>query len=79
MEINLEFWRPCSSCKKPIKYSSRFYECSVSTCNRKRTGYVFCSVGCWERHLPGARHRDAGAVEKQSPSLQEWKKELEAL
>jgi hypothetical protein len=25
-------------------------------------------VSCWEVHLPGAKHRDAGAVEKKSPS-----------
>jgi hypothetical protein len=61
------FWRECSSCKKEINYNVKYYECSVSSCNGLRTGYVFCSVPCWERHLPGARHRDAAAIEKVSP------------
>ncbi len=60
-------WRKCSSCKKPIGFGAKYYVCSVSTCNNERTGYVFCSVPCFETHLPGARHRDAGAVEKMSP------------
>ncbi len=60
-------WRKCSSCKKDILLNSKYYECSVSTCTGLRTGYVFCTVSCWEVHLPGAKHRDAGAVEKRSP------------
>ncbi|MEQ1723177.1 MAG: hypothetical protein ABL930_08360, partial [Pseudobdellovibrio sp.] len=63
------YWRKCSSCKKEIPLNSKYYECSVSTCTGQRTGYVFCSVSCWEVHLPGAKHRDAGAVEKRSPSV----------
>lgn len=62
------YWRKCSSCKKEIPLNTKYYECSVSTCTGLRTGYVFCSVSCWEVHLPGAKHRDAGAVEKKSPS-----------
>ncbi|MGZ3692219.1 MAG: hypothetical protein ACXVAX_11995, partial [Pseudobdellovibrio sp.] len=61
-------WRKCSTCKKDILLNSKYYECSVSTCTGLRTGYVFCSVNCWEVHLPGAKHRDAGAVEKKSPA-----------
>lgn len=63
-----QVWRKCSSCKKDIALSTKYYECSVSTCTGPRTGYVFCSVPCWEVHLPGARHRDAGAIEKKSPA-----------
>jgi len=63
-----QIWRKCSSCKKDIALSTKYYECSVSTCTGQRTGYVFCSVPCWEVHLPGARHRDAGAIEKKSPA-----------
>ncbi len=62
------FWRKCSSCKKDIALNSKYYECSVSTCTGQRTGYVFCSISCWEVHLPGAKHRDAGAIEKKSPA-----------
>jgi hypothetical protein len=76
IEASPEFWRRCSSCKNPIAYKTAHYVCSVSTCTRKRTGYVFCSVHCWERHLPGARHRDAAAIEALSPSFEEWKSEL---
>lgn len=65
------FWRKCSSCKKEIGLSTKYYECSVSTCTGQRTGYVFCSIPCWEVHLPGARHRDAGAIEKKSPAVAE--------
>lgn len=61
-------WRKCSSCKKPILFGTRYYVCSVSTCNGPRTGYVFCSVSCFETHLPGARHKEAGAIEKMAPS-----------
>ncbi|MBC7457605.1 MAG: hypothetical protein H7235_04960 [Bdellovibrionaceae bacterium] len=65
-------WKKCSSCKKPIFLGSHYYECSVSTCTGDRTGYVFCSVGCWEAHIPGANHRSsAGAIEKFAPKTLE--------
>lgn len=67
MNMTLASWRKCSSCKKDIAFNTKYYECSVSTCTGQRTGYVFCSVPCWEVHLPGAKHRDAGAIEKKSP------------
>jgi hypothetical protein len=63
-----QVWRKCSACKKDILLNSIYYECSVSTCTGQRTGYVFCSIACWEVHLPGARHRNAGAVEKRAPA-----------
>lgn len=56
--------KKCSSCKKVIAINQKYYVCSVSTCNGQRTGYSFCSIPCFESHLPGARHRDAGAVER---------------
>ncbi len=71
-----EVWRLCSSCKKALGFKIKFFECSVSTCNNKRTGLVFCSVACWEVHLPNARHRDAGAIEKISPGPEQWAREL---
>lgn len=73
----MNYWKPCSSCKKEIGFNTKYYECSVSTCTGHRTGYVFCSVQCWERHVPGAKHRDAAAVEKKSPSQAEYDKSLE--
>lgn len=62
-----EYWKLCSRCKKPIAFNTKYFVCSVSTCNGVRTGYVFCSVFCWEVHVPEAQHRNAGAVEKISP------------
>ena len=61
-------WKLCSSCRKPIEYGSVYQKCSVSTCNRKRTANYFCSVECWDAHLPGARHRDAWAEEETAPA-----------
>jgi hypothetical protein len=76
MSEQLDYWKTCSSCKKAIGFKQKYFECSVSTCQGKRTGYVFCSLPCWECHLPGAKHRDAGAIEKNSPSQAEWQIEL---
>ena len=61
-------WRRCSACKKPIALGALYQVCSVSTCNRERTGLAFCSVECWEVHLPGANHREAWAVERRAPA-----------
>jgi hypothetical protein len=61
------FWKKCSSCKKPIVLGAKYYVCSVSTCNGQRTGYVFDSVACFEVHLPAARHKDAAAIEMRAP------------
>ena len=64
-------WRRCSACKKPIALGAVYWACNVSTCNQKRTALCFCSVSCWEVHLPGANHREAWAVEKRAPSTPE--------
>lgn len=74
MDENKNVWKKCSSCKKPILFGAQYYECSVSTCTGDRTGYVFCSVACWEVHLPGAKHRNAGAVEKFAPKTMDAKR-----
>lgn len=60
-------WKKCTICKKSISFGASYYVCSVSTCNGERTGFAFCSVPCFDAHLPGARHRDAGAIEKMAP------------
>ncbi|MEM9173622.1 MAG: hypothetical protein AAGC67_00160 [Myxococcota bacterium] len=62
-----ERWRRCSACKSEIALGAVHWVCSVSTCNRKRTGLVFCTVDCWEIHLPTERHREAWAVEARAP------------
>lgn len=65
-------WKRCSTCKKGLPFGALYYVCSVSTCNRKRTGLFFCSVECWEVHLPMARHREAWAVEETAPTRDAW-------
>ena len=64
-------WRRCSACKKPIPLGATYWVCNVSTCNRKRTGLVFCTVSCWEVHLPGANHRESWALERTAPTTPE--------
>ncbi|MEZ4334979.1 MAG: hypothetical protein R3F35_24740 [Myxococcota bacterium] len=64
-----ERWRRCSACKQDIPLSGVYWVCSVSTCNRARTALVFCSVDCWEIHLPTERHRTAWAVEQRAPAV----------
>lgn len=67
-EAQKAFWGKCSTCKKEIGFDSVYYICSVSSCNKKSGGFRFCSVGCFEAHVPLMRHRDAGAFEERSPS-----------
>lgn len=64
-----EIWRKCSSCKKDIMTGAKYFVCSVSTCQGKITNYVFCSVDCWDAHVPTERHRpdSAGAIERTAP------------
>jgi histone H3/H4 len=50
-------WKSCSSCKKPIPYGGKYYTCSVSTCNTARLSLVFCSMACWDAHVPTLNHR----------------------
>ena len=64
---NSAIWRHCSSCKKAIHCGSKYLVCSVSTCNRARTGLVFCTMDCWDAHVPVARHREAAAEELTAP------------
>lgn len=69
METTGERWRRCSTCKGDIGFDRAYWTCSVSTCNRPRTGLVFCSVSCWDAHVPIMRHRDdAGALDARSPT-----------
>ncbi len=61
------FWGRCSTCKKGIPFAAKYFLCSVSTCKHPRTGLRFCSVDCWDAHLPLARHREAWAEEAVAP------------
>lgn len=75
--LNQDYWKKCNSCKKTLPYRSNYWVCNVSTCNRKRTGLIFCSVSCWDAHNPLMNHRDSWAVEKKAPSFQEYRLALE--
>ena len=54
----------CSMCRKPIAFGAKYYRCSVTACNAGRMKLVFCTAGCWDAHLPTARHRSAQAIEE---------------
>jgi hypothetical protein len=69
-------WRKCSTCKSWIGYGSRYLKCNVSTCNRKRTGMVFCSEPCWDAHVPIMNHRDAWTEKAQAPMEAEEKESM---
>ena len=66
------FWRRCSTCKRELGFGAPYWTCSVSTCNRKGSSFVFCSLSCWNGHVPTMRHRDAWAEEQSSPTRDEW-------
>ena len=67
-----DYWAKCSSCKKEIPFSTKYYLCSVSTCRHTRKGFRFCSVPCWDEHLGFMNHREAWAEEAVSPSRAEY-------
>ena len=54
----------CAVCKAPIGMGGRYYRCSVSSCNTGSFKLAFCKLACWDAHVPGARHRDAAALEE---------------
>jgi len=68
------FFRKCSSCKTPILWKTKYWVCSVSSCNRVGKELVFCKVSCFDAHVPVFNHKSAGAIEKfsrvDSPSIQ---------
>ncbi len=69
------FWKRCSTCKRDIPFVSTYWACNVSTCNRARTALAFCSVACWDAHVPMLRHREAWAEEQRAPTQAEWARE----
>jgi hypothetical protein len=68
-------WSRCTACKRDIGFGAVYWQCSVSTCNRRNTDYTFCSVACWDSHIATLRHRDAWAVEARAPSREAWQRE----
>ena len=69
--MNDAIFRKCSTCKRDIPFGAAHYVCSVSTCNRKGTDFAFCTVECWDGHVPLFRHRDAWAEERTAPTRDE--------
>jgi hypothetical protein len=70
-----ETWLLCSACRNDIAFGSKYFQCSVSTCNRARMRLVFCSVVCWDSHVATLRHRDAWAEDKIAPTRAAWERE----
>lgn len=75
---NAATWKRCSSCKADIAFGAAWWACNVSTCNRPRTGLVFCNVSCWDAHLSVVNHRESWALERRAPSRAEWEREQAA-
>jgi hypothetical protein len=73
--VDRSFWKHCSTCKKEIPFRGGYHACNVSTCNRGHTALAFCSVECWDSHVPLLRHRDAWSLEKRAPSREEFERE----
>ncbi len=73
-----EFWLRCTECKSEIAYGAKYFQCSVSTCNRSKFRLVFCTIVCWDSHLADARHRDAWAEEARAPTRETWQRESAA-
>jgi hypothetical protein len=65
-------FKHCSTCKKPIRFEGEYFQCSVSTCNRKKLGMFFCTLECWDAHVPMMRHREAWAEKVKAPTRAAW-------
>lgn len=57
----------CATCRKPIAPGVTYVRCTVASCNTGRQKLRFCGPTCWEKHVPTARHRNAGFVEEGGP------------
>ncbi len=75
-KVHEQVWRKCTTCKREIKYNAAYWVCNVSTCNRKRTDLVFCTVDCWDAHVPVLNHRESWAEDRKAPSREAWISEL---
>lgn len=52
----------CATCRKLIPMGASAVRCTVASCNTGRMKLRFCSVACWTKHVPTARHRKASYV-----------------
>lgn len=64
--MNNEEWRKCAICKKAINYGAIYQQCSVSTCKK----HSYCSVSCWDSHVPIMNHKSAWAEEERAPRFE---------
>jgi hypothetical protein len=78
MSPDPSFWKRCSTCKREIPFVASYWACNVSTCNRPRTALAFCSVPCWDAHVPMLRHRESWAEERRAPTRAAWEREQRA-
>ena len=69
--MDSQYWRKCGSCKKEIGFGSIYQSCSVSTCSKT----AFCSVDCWDMHVPILNHKNAWAEEGRSPGKSDYQAE----
>jgi hypothetical protein len=53
----------CATCRRSIEIGQSYVRCSVTACNTGRMKLRFCTVKCWNAHVPTARHRGASYVE----------------
>jgi len=63
MQMPDDVFAVCCMCRKKILFGERFYRCSVTACNSGKLKLIFCSEGCFNAHLPTARHRNASFIE----------------
>lgn len=70
--MDQNYWRKCIVCKSEINFSTKYYKCSVSSCDKKRSPAQFCSVDCWDVHRSIMSHKSAGADKYNSPSKAEY-------
>jgi LSD1 subclass zinc finger protein len=52
----------CATCRKLIPPGASAVRCTVASCNTGRMKLRFCSVACWQKHVPTARHRNPAYV-----------------
>jgi LSD1 subclass zinc finger protein len=52
----------CATCRKLIPMGTSAVRCTVASCNTGRLKLRFCTITCWEKHVPTARHRKAAYV-----------------
>ena len=61
----------CATCRKLTPPGTSAIRCTVASCNTGRMKLRFCSVACWEKHVPTARHRKAAySVEERAEATE---------